>query len=606
MPGIAGLLTHSRNPENLSTVETMIESMKHESFYRSGVYSDEDAGVHVGWTAMEEGSCPTQPVSNEDGQIVLFLSGECFAEPALLTSLKAKGHLFSDKSGQWLVHYYEETGDSFYEKLNGIFSGLLIDKRRNVAILFNDRYGIERIYTHQNGDKLYFSSEAKAILKVVPETRYFNRDALAQFINYNCTVNWHSLYKGINLLPGASLLEFSKNGITQKKYFNAREWESQEQLTEKEFIEQYEAVFDRIIPQYVASNHPLGISLTAGLDTRMIMACLPEIYPKPTCYTFGGVSGRTLDASIASRVSEAKDLKHSIIRVEDDFFSGFNDHVDRSVYISDGNFGATGAHEVYMNSKARRLARVRLTGNFGGEILRGVSTFKPIKFSPNMLSADLRSEVANCAETFGKEEGNPFTFAAFKEIPWNLYGSLVAGRSQQIFRSPYLDNDLVKLAYRSPEKFRTSRVGAVHYIQSRSPTLARIPTDKSYLGNSNGVVTLFKKLYSNVTFKLDYYNNEGLPSLLSPIDPVLRRLTKLNIGLGHHKHLHYRTWFRYELSKYLLETFNDSQIRNNSIWNKNYLKKISEEHVDGRRNYVSEINTILTIAGIERTLLKSQ
>ena len=61
--------------------------------------------------------------------------------------------------------------------LNGLFSGLLVDRRRNLALLFNDRYGIERIYYHETPAALYFASEAKALLRVLPELRAFDEEA---------------------------------------------------------------------------------------------------------------------------------------------------------------------------------------------------------------------------------------------------------------------------------------------------------------------------------------------------------------------------------------------------------------------------------------------
>ena len=67
-------------------------------------------------------------------------------------------------------------------------------------------------------------------------------------------------------------------------------------------------------------------------------------------------------------------------------FQTLQAHVDRTVYITDGCLGALGAHEIYLNAQACRLAPVRLTGNFGSEVLRGVSTFKPIGLSHDLLS----------------------------------------------------------------------------------------------------------------------------------------------------------------------------------------------------------------------------
>ena len=87
----------------------------------------------------------------------------------------------------------------------------------------------------------------------------------------------------------------------------------------------------------------------------------------------------TLDARLAARVAAVCGLDHQTLRIGSDFFQDFASYADKTVYVSDGCLGVTGTHEIYMNEKARRLAPVRLTGVFGGEILREVSFSKPLR-----------------------------------------------------------------------------------------------------------------------------------------------------------------------------------------------------------------------------------
>ena len=86
---------------------------------------------------------------------MLLFSGECFVDPEKRSQLRQKGRRLGQATGSWLVHRYEKEGNQFFEKLNGLFSGLLIDKRRSKAFLFNDRYGVERIYWHETRDATF-------------------------------------------------------------------------------------------------------------------------------------------------------------------------------------------------------------------------------------------------------------------------------------------------------------------------------------------------------------------------------------------------------------------------------------------------------------------
>ena len=93
------------------------------------------------------------------------------------------------------------------------------------------------------------------------------------------------------------------------------------------------------------------------------MACRPQARESPVSYTFTGKEHETLDDRIAAQVANACGVEHHLLRLDDNFFSDFASHADRTVYVTDGSFGVMGAHEVYFNRQARLLAPVRLTGS---------------------------------------------------------------------------------------------------------------------------------------------------------------------------------------------------------------------------------------------------
>src|SRR6266705_3231473 len=362
MPGIVGIISQRPSEECKRLVGAMVRSMEHDPSYTSGMHSVPQMGIHAGWVAHSDSFAAGQPFFNEGRDIALLFSGECFVDPETRVELKRRGHELGEAAGSWLVHSYEEEGDKFFEKLNGLFSGLLIDKRRNRAFLFNDRYGLERIYFYEAKDATYFASEAKALLRVLPELRAFDDEGAAQFLTFGCTVEWRTLFRGIHLLPGGSLWSFETGRCHKKMYFSPETWESQPTLSAKAFESEFQETFKRILPRYFESESKIGISLTGGLDTRMIMACRPQTGREPVCYTFSGENGQTLDHLLAAKVAKACGLDHRILRLGPDFLSDFASHVDRTVYITDGCFGALGAHEIYLNARARQLAPVRLTG----------------------------------------------------------------------------------------------------------------------------------------------------------------------------------------------------------------------------------------------------
>ena len=604
MPGIIGIISQRPHEECKSLVKSMANSMEYESFYRSGIYSVPEMGVCVGWVAHKNSFAAAQPFFNERRDIVLFLSGECFLDPETRTDLRLKGHELGHSAGSWLVHLYEEKGDHFFEKLNGLFSGLLIDKRQGKAFLFNDRYGVERIYWHQSGDAIYFASEAKALLRILPELREFDQEGVAQFLGFGCTLEGRTLFRGVRLLPGSSVWSFEKGECHNQKYFSPETWESQPALTAEAFRSRFQETFKRILPRYLESNSNIGISLTAGVDSRMIMACLPQSGERPLCYTFSGEKRDTLDARLAARVAEACGLKHQILRLGPDFFSDFASHVDQTVYATDGYLGSLGAHEIYFNSRARALSPVRLTGVFGGEILRGVSMFKPLPVAQRLLNPDLAKAVTTCASQWSRDCEHPITFAAFREIPEKRFATPAASRSQTIFRTPYLDNELVALAYQAPETVRMSADFSLSFVRANNPSLSGIPADMGGMGDANRLARASARIFSKGVCKIDYLRTEGLPHPLSRLNSLFTQLSSALRIAGLHKYLSYRIWFQRELADYVDRVLKDVQVRHQSFWDSRFLEHMASEHRAGRKNYVRAIDVVVTLEAIERLFFR--
>ena len=129
------------------------------------------------------------------------------------------GHEFGSGDASYLVHLYvaEEMGCEFLEKLNGWFSGVLLDLREQKFVLFNDRYGVNRLYFHESAHGFYFSSEAKALLKILPGTRQLNLRSLGEVLCCEAVLENRSLFSGISLLPGGSSWVFSPGGACEKE-----------------------------------------------------------------------------------------------------------------------------------------------------------------------------------------------------------------------------------------------------------------------------------------------------------------------------------------------------------------------------------------------------
>jgi asparagine synthase (glutamine-hydrolysing) len=602
MPGIAGIIARQPDAHLESVAKTMAACLRHEPFYRTGTFTAADLHVCAGWAAHENSFADGQVFQNEAKDIALLLSGECHLDPRTRSRLRQGGHAFSAAGGDWLVHAYEEEGEKFFANLNGLFSGLLIDRRQRRVILFNDRYGMERIYWHETPRAFYFASEAKALLRVLPELREFDRVGLAQFLGVGCALGGRTLFRGIQLLPGGSRWTFAGDSVRRENYFSPATWEALPKLPAPDYEAQFRAVFERILPRYYDWDSTVGIALTGGLDTRLLMACHPHDARRETCYTFTGPSGRTLDDRVAARVAAACGLEHRLLRLGPDFFSDFAAQADRTVFITDGCSGILGAHEIYFHRQARALATLRLTGNFGSEICRAISTFKPLGLAPELFEPGFAPAIQAAAGLLAAEKKHPDTFAAFQEVPLNLFGNLAAGRSQISFRTPYLDNELVALCYQCPPELKRTSLPTMRLVKACSPALDRIPTDRGFISNRSDPEILARRIFAEVSFKMDYCSNAGLPGRLGLLNPLFRPVVGLLGIAGLHKFLKYSTWFRGELAPYLTQRILAAEKQANGIWRPESLRQMTRQHLTGQKDLPSEINAVLTLESVERQL----
>ena len=598
---LAGVIGAAPPGRCAALLHTMLERMRHDAGWTCETVSAPELGLHVG-CVLENGASPSlRGAPDEPARPVLLLTGEV----RLPDGAGEGGNDDDGRNLEGLLGRYRSVGASFVQDLNGLFAGVLVDRSAGLALLFNDRYGAQRIYWHREGGLTFFASEAKALLAVLPHLRAFDDAGLRDFLRYGSTLEGRTLFRGISTLPGATLwrIRGAEGRVESSRYFDSRLWEAQLPLCPDGFMQEFSSTFRRILPAYLTSASQIGISITGGLDTRMIMACLPAGRVPSISYTYAGEAGETLDCRIGARVASLRGMRHCVLRIGHDFLRDYRSHLDRTVFLTDGAAGALQAHEIYFSALARQLAPIRLTGNFGSEVLRGMSTFKPMELDPELVDPPFRAAPNGAASAEAPPTAHPVTHAVFQEIPWHLFGTVAAVRTHLTFRTPYLDNELVQLAYRAPPELRRSSAPALRLLRDNDPRLCSIPTDRGVSERPGRLRSLARRSAAEVTFKLDYLHKEGLPGWLTPFDAALGALSGVGL-LGWHKFLPYRGWFRRELADSIASVTDDASRGGLAFLNRRYLASMVPAHVQGRRNHLRAIHTVATLEAVDRLLLR--
>lgn len=603
MPGIVGLI--SKMPREQATVQVrrMTEAIHHETFYNFGTWADPDQGVYVGWAARKGSFADGMPLRNESGDITLIFSGEEFPEPNVTTRLKEHGHAVQSDGSSYLVHRYEDECD-FPKGLNGRFHGLVADRIRGTLLLFNDRYGLQRLYYHEAKDAVYFASEAKAILKVRPELRAVDGRGLAEFVTCGCVLENRSLFSGIHVLPPGAAWVF-RDGVLEKKgtYFDPQEWEQEGPLEPEEYYRQLRDVFARNLPRYFNGKERAGVSLTGGLDTRIIMAWHKAEPNSLPCYTFGSMYRDNEDVKLARRVARICGQSHQVITTGDEFLSRFAHYAERSIFLTDACVDLSRSPDLYVNEKVREIAAVRVVGTYGSEILLNAVMFKAEEPVAGLFQPEVSRQIGEAKQTYcSARRGHPVTFVAFRQSPWHHYGVLGLEQTQVAIRSPYLDNDFVKTVYKAPaDTAAVNEQARLRLVREGNPALAELRTDRGIGGGDIG----FTRAGLEFLFKAEYAYDMGMPQWVAQVDHLFGLLHLERIWLGRHKIFHFRVWYRDQLAKYVREILFDPKSLARPYVEPKAVRAVVDGHIKGNRNYTTEIHRLLTLELTHRLFVDS-
>jgi len=546
------------------------------------------------------------PIINRTKDIVLFFYGEHHADTADIQGLISEEHDNVAKNARYVLHLYEKNGQGFLRQLNGWYHGVIVDLRTREIKIFNDRFGIQRLYYFKDEASQLFASEAKAILKVRKDLRRLDPQSVGELLSCDCVLEGRTLFSNLHTLPPASIWKFSNCELQKKaSYFNQEEWEKQSVLSMEELYERLEALFPRVMARYLNGGLPIGVSLSGGLDTRQVMANIDHERYRIPCYTFKGMHRESFDVKLARKVAVACGQHFETLQLDKDYLNEFPESATRTIFLSDGCLSACGSYELYLNKLARNVAPVRLTGNFGSEVFRDLWGVKAIYPDTNLIHPDYHRYLQQAMHTFEQvSDCHNLSFCVFRQAPWHGYGRLAVEQSQVVLRTPFLDNDLIGLMYQASTAARSTTQLQWQLIAHENPTLVKIPTDRGLRGHQSMLSSRWAYLRTYFQFKADYLYKSGMPQWLEKIHYFLGPLSPERLIIGSHRFTHFRIWFRNELAGFIKEVLLSPRTLQRPHVKKDVLESMVLRHIKGERNYTYEIEKMLTMELIYRQFIE--
>ena len=288
MCGICGVAAADpRRPVDPETVRAMTDTLWHRGPDGEGYHVADGIGLGMRRLSIVDLATGDQPITNEDGSVVLVCNGEIYNHVELRRELERAGHRFGTRSDvEVIVHLYEDRGAACVEALRGMFAFALWDARRRRLLLARDRLGIKPLHYALTGDGLYFGSEAKAILASGAITPTLDTAALHELFAFGFPLAPRTMIEQVRRLLPAHVLVYEAGTASTSRYWDpgpppehAPSTRSAEAWAEELF-----ACLDESVRLHMRSDVPVGAWLSPGLDSSGIVAlmCRHAAAPIPT------------------------------------------------------------------------------------------------------------------------------------------------------------------------------------------------------------------------------------------------------------------------------------------------------------------------------------
>ena len=269
MCGIAGYVSDKKPTKKV--LKAMTDRIKHRGPDGEGFYLDENVALGHRRLAIIDLETGSQPIYNEDKNIVVVFNGEIYNYQELREELKKKKHKFTTETDtEVLVHGYEEWGHNLTKKLRGMFAFALWNKEEKELYMARDGWGIKPLYYYQNGKTLMFGSEIKAFLDHPDFIKEFNDSILSAYLCFNSVPTEETFFKGVKRVEPGHQLIYKDNKLKIERFFKL-EFDEQNTDIEKSAEEINEAMIDSVTRHFHADVE-VGSLLSSGVDSSYIVS----------------------------------------------------------------------------------------------------------------------------------------------------------------------------------------------------------------------------------------------------------------------------------------------------------------------------------------------
>jgi asparagine synthase (glutamine-hydrolysing) len=312
-----------------------------------------------------------QPMADAEKTVWVVFNGEIYNFRELRQELESRGHRFSTRSDTEVIIYgYKEWGTGVFDRLNGMFGVAIWDARNERLVLARDAMGIKLVYYAIQDRTVWFGSEMRPVIAALAQRPEVDPVALNLFLRYRYTPSPRTILKGIEKLAPGTMLVVERGQTRLERWYNYTPVPFPEGKDENEACEELLGLYRDAMRRHLISDVPVGLLLSGGIDSALLLALMNEHGNRWPAYTIGyGESFEDDELAEAAETALLLGARHTTVTLDRAEFERSLPHI---VACLEEPIAASSIVPMYfVSQRARQDVKVALIGQGPDELFGG-------------------------------------------------------------------------------------------------------------------------------------------------------------------------------------------------------------------------------------------
>ena len=385
MCGINGILhLQSQRKVDERILTQMRDALEHRGPDDKGIFIDNNIGLgHRRLSILDVSVAGHQPFLSEDGRYAMVFNGEIYNFKDFYSELKSHGYEIRTHSDtEVLLKLFQYQGLKMLNRLNGMFAFAIWDKLEKKLTVVRDRMGVKPLYYTFYKKTFYFASEQKALFKAGVPLRIAH-DGVEEYIFNRFVAGENTLFEQVQkVLPGHAMTIHESGKTTTEKWWDLKS-EIQNHSVIKNPVDWFRETFDSSIQLRMVSDVPVGVLLSAGLDSSSVLSSLhAQKFKDIQAFTIGFKEEEHNESHLAKKLTEQYQYQFNTLQLDG---SDLYDRLLTSTYFQDEPLmHLSEPHLLAISQLAKPSVKVLLSGEGADELMGGYVRYKPLQF-PSLL-----------------------------------------------------------------------------------------------------------------------------------------------------------------------------------------------------------------------------